>query len=133
MGDTADYSPSSLHTWNKDDCGFHLPYESAPPAPEPYHNPGKDQWKAAYLTNWIQADGVIRAAPATLNPAPHTCTSRRIGLVRHVRDGREGRAGGGDGAQIGEEEGAGVGAPGRMHIHSARGISDNGALVGDDG
>jgi hypothetical protein len=28
---------------------------------------------------------------------------------------------------------AGVGAPGRMHIHSARGIFDNGALVGDDG
>jgi hypothetical protein len=33
----------------------------------------------------------------------------------------------------GKKKGAGVGAPGRMHIHSARGISDNGALVGDDG
>jgi hypothetical protein len=33
----------------------------------------------------------------------------------------------------GKNKGAGVGAPGRMHIHSARGISDNGALVGDDG
>jgi hypothetical protein len=32
-----------------------------------------------------------------------------------------------------EKKGAGVGAPGRMHIHSARSISDNGALVGDDG
>jgi hypothetical protein len=41
--------------------------------------------------------------------------------------------GGGGGAQIGEEEGAGVGAPGRMHIHLARGIFDNGALVGNDG
>jgi hypothetical protein len=33
----------------------------------------------------------------------------------------------------GKKKGAGVGAPGRMHIQSARGISDNGALVGDDG
>jgi hypothetical protein len=73
------------------------------------------------------------AAPATLDPAPRTCTSRRIGVVQHVCDGGEGRAGGSGGAQIGEEEGAGVGAPGQMHIHSARGISDNGALVGDDG
>jgi hypothetical protein len=41
------------------------------------------------------------------------CTSRRIGVVRHVRDGGEGQAGGGGGAQIGEEEvgrGWGVGA-----------------------
>jgi hypothetical protein len=56
-----------------------------------------------------------------------------IGVVRHVCDGGEGRAGGGGGAQIGEEEGGRVGAPGPMHIHSARGISDNGALVVDDG
>jgi hypothetical protein len=33
----------------------------------------------------------------------------------------------------GKKKGAGVGVLGRMHIHSARGISDNGALVGDDG
>jgi hypothetical protein len=32
----------------------------------------------------------------------------------------------------GKKKGAGVGALGRMHIHSARGISDNGVLVGDD-
>jgi hypothetical protein len=48
---------------------------------------------------------VIAAAPATLDPTPHTCTSRRIGVVRHVCDSEEGRAGGGGGAQIGEEEG----------------------------
>jgi hypothetical protein len=48
---------------------------------------------------------VIAAAPATLNPAPRTCTSRQIGVVRHVRDGGEGREGGDGGAQIGEEEG----------------------------
>jgi hypothetical protein len=49
---------------------------------------------------------VIAAAPATLNPAPRTCTSRRIGIVQHVHDGGEGRAGGGGGeAQIREEEG----------------------------
>jgi hypothetical protein len=33
----------------------------------------------------------------------------------------------------GKKKGAGVGVLGRMHIHSARGISDNGALVGDSG
>jgi hypothetical protein len=33
----------------------------------------------------------------------------------------------------GKKKGAGVGAPRWMHIHSERGISDNGALVGDDG
>jgi hypothetical protein len=48
---------------------------------------------------------VIAAAPATLDPAPRTCTSRRIGAVRHVCDDGEGRAGGDGGAQIGEEEG----------------------------
>jgi hypothetical protein len=41
LGDTTDYSLSSLNTWNKDDCGFHLPSASAPPPPEPYHSPGK--------------------------------------------------------------------------------------------
>jgi hypothetical protein len=76
---------------------------------------------------------VIAAATATLDLAPRTCSSRRISIVRHVCDSGEGRAGSGGGAQIGEEEGAGVGAPGRMHIHLARGISDNGALVSDDG
>jgi hypothetical protein len=35
--------------------------------------------------------------------------------------------------RLGKKKGAGVGAPGRMHIHSARGIFDNGALDGDDG
>jgi hypothetical protein len=59
---------------------------------------------------------VIAAAPATLEPTPRTCTSRQIGVVRHVCDGGEGREGGGGGTQIGEEEGAGVGAPGQMHI-----------------
>jgi hypothetical protein len=33
----------------------------------------------------------------------------------------------------GKKKGVGVGVLGRMHIHSTRGISDNGALVGDDG
>jgi hypothetical protein len=32
-----------------------------------------------------------------------------------------------------KKKGVGVGALGWMHIHLARGISDNGALVGDDG
>jgi hypothetical protein len=45
------------------------------------------------------------AAPATLNPAARTCTSRRIDVVRHVLDDGEGQAGGSGGAQIGEEEG----------------------------
>jgi hypothetical protein len=102
---------------------------------------------------------MVAANPATLNHAPRTCSSRRIGVVRHVRDGGEGRAGGGGGARIGKEEGGrGWGgcifirlgafwtmedllatrvsvpaSPGRMHIHSASGISNNGALVGDEG
>jgi hypothetical protein len=52
---------------------------------------------------------VIAAAPATLDPAPRTCTSRQIGVVRHVCDGGEGRAGSSGGAQIGEEGGRGRG------------------------
>jgi hypothetical protein len=102
---------------------------------------------------------VITAALATMNPAPHTCISRRTSVVRHVRDGAEGRAGSDGGAPIGEEEvGRGRGgcifirpgafrimehllatrvsvpvSPGWMHIHSARGISDNGALLSDEG
>jgi hypothetical protein len=102
---------------------------------------------------------VIAAAPTTLNPAPRTCTSRRIGVVRHVCDDGKGREGGGGGAQIGEEDGGqGLGGcifirpgafrtmehllatrvsvpapPRRMHIQSARGISDDGTLVGDEG
>jgi hypothetical protein len=98
------------------------------------------------------------AAPATLNSTPRTCTSRRIGVVRHVCDSGEEWVGGGGGALIGEEEGGrGRGgcifirpgafrtmehllamrvsvpaSPGRMHIHSARSISDNGARVGDE-
>jgi hypothetical protein len=75
---------------------------------------------------------VIAAAPATLNPAPRTCTSRRIGIVEHVHDGGEGWASGGGGAQIGEEGGMGRGA-GADAYSFGRGISDNGALVGDDG
>jgi hypothetical protein len=51
---------------------------------------------------------------ATLDPAPRTCTSRRISVVRHVCDDAEGHAGGDSGAQIGEEEGGrGRGAGGR--------------------
>jgi hypothetical protein len=37
------------------------------------------------------------------------------------------------GLRSGKKKGAGVRAPGWMHIHLARGISDIGALVGDDG
>jgi hypothetical protein len=48
---------------------------------------------------------VIAAAPVTLDPVPHTCTSRRIGVVRHVCYSGEGRVGSDGGAQIGEEEG----------------------------
>jgi hypothetical protein len=44
-------------------------------------------------------------APATLDPAPRTCTYRRIEVVRHVYDSGEGRASGGGGAHIGEEKG----------------------------
>jgi hypothetical protein len=46
--------------------------------------------------------------------------------------GKDGRAAAVE-LRSGKNKGVGVGALGRMHIHSARGISDNGALVGDDG
>jgi hypothetical protein len=48
---------------------------------------------------------VIASTPATLDPTIRTCTSRQISVVRHVCDGRDGGAGDGGGAQIGEEEG----------------------------
>jgi hypothetical protein len=49
-----------------------------------------------------------------------------------VTAGKDGRAAAVE-LRSGKKKGAGVEAPGWMHIHSARGISDNGALVGDDG
>jgi hypothetical protein len=52
LGDTVDYSPSSLHTWNKDDRGFQLPSTSAPPPPEPYHSPGKGPVESR-LAHWL--------------------------------------------------------------------------------
>jgi hypothetical protein len=45
--------------------------------------------------------------------------------------GKDGRAAAVE-LRSGKKKGVGVGVPGRMHIHSARGIFDNGALVGDD-
>jgi hypothetical protein len=50
-----------------------------------------------------------------------------------VTTGKDGRAVAAVELRSGKKKGVGVGAPGRMHIHSARGISDNGALIGDDG
>jgi hypothetical protein len=49
-----------------------------------------------------------------------------------VTAGKDGRAAAVE-LRLGKKKGVGVGALGRMHIHSVRGISDNGALVGDDG
>jgi hypothetical protein len=46
--------------------------------------------------------------------------------------GKDGRAAAVE-LRLEKKKGAGIGAPGRMHIHSARGIFDNGALVGNDG
>jgi hypothetical protein len=51
---------------------------------------------------------------------------------RSAMAGKDGRAAAVE-LRSGKKEGAGVGVSGRMHIHSARGISDNVALVGDDG
>jgi hypothetical protein len=76
---------------------------------------------------------VIAAAPTTLDPTPRTCTSRRISVVRHVCVCGEGRAGGGGGAQIRDEEGGRGRGAGADAYSFAKGISDNGALVGDDG
>jgi hypothetical protein len=52
LGDTIDYSPSFLHTWNKDDRGFHLPSTSAPPPPEPYYSLGKGPVESR-LAHWL--------------------------------------------------------------------------------
>jgi hypothetical protein len=49
-----------------------------------------------------------------------------------VTAGKDGRAATVE-LRLGKKKGAGVAVPGQMHIHLARGISDNGALVGDDG
>jgi hypothetical protein len=84
----------------------------------------------------------------------HLQTNRRSTTYARWR----GRTGSGSGARIGEEEEGGRGgcifirpgafrtmehvlamrvsvpaSPGRTHIHSAMGISNNGALVGDEG
>jgi hypothetical protein len=52
LGDTADYSPNSLHTWNKDNRGFHLPSASASPPPEPYHSPAKGPVESR-IAHWL--------------------------------------------------------------------------------
>jgi hypothetical protein len=105
LGDTSGNSLSFLRTWNKDGHGFHLPSASAPPPPELYHSLGKGPVESR-LAHWLDPSRCCDlAAPATLNPATRMCTSRRIGVVRHVRDGGEGWASGGGGAQIVEEEG----------------------------
>jgi hypothetical protein len=49
-----------------------------------------------------------------------------------AKAGKDGRAAAME-LRSGKKKGAGVGAPGRMHIHSARGISNNVALVSGDG
>jgi hypothetical protein len=46
--------------------------------------------------------------------------------------GKDGRAAAVE-LRSGKKKGEGVGAPRQMHIHSAMGIYDNGAIVGDDG
>jgi hypothetical protein len=53
---------------------------------------------------------VIAAASETLDPAPRTCTSRRIIVVRHVCDGgKDGRAAAVE-LRSRKKKGAGVGA-----------------------
>jgi hypothetical protein len=52
---------------------------------------------------------VIAAGPATLESAPRTCTSRRIGVMRHVCDGGEGQANGSVELRSGKKKGAGSG------------------------
>jgi hypothetical protein len=106
---------------------------SASPAPEPYHSLGKGPVESRLTHRLNPRRWLFAAVPATLNPAHRTCTSRRIGIVRQVSDGGEdGRAAAVE-LRSRKKKGAGVGAPRRMHIHSARGISNNGALVGDNG
>jgi hypothetical protein len=99
------------------------------------------------------------AAPATLNPAPHMCTSIQIARSatcarRRGRTGERRRWSSDRGRRRGWGRGGCIfirpeafrtmehllatrvsvpASPGRMHIHLARGNSGNGALVGDNG
>jgi hypothetical protein len=93
LGDTADYSPSSLHTWNKDDRGFHLPSTSDPPPPKPYHSLGKGPVESRLAhrldpSRWSDCGCSGNLGPCSLHV--HLQTNRRSATC--VR--RRGRTGG---------------------------------------
>jgi hypothetical protein len=93
LGDTTDYSPSSLHTWNKDDRGFHLPSASAAPPPEPHHSPGKGPVESRLAHQLDPSRWSDSGCSGNLGPCSshvHLQTNRRS--VTCVR--RRGRTGG---------------------------------------
>jgi hypothetical protein len=129
--DTAEYSSSSLHTSNKDDHGFYLHSTSAPPPPEPYHSPGKGLVESRLAHRLDPSQWSDCGCSGNLEPCSshvHLQTNHRS--VTCAR--RWGTTGGRRrwSSYRGRRRGQGSG---RVHTHSARGISDNGALVGDDG
>jgi hypothetical protein len=131
LRDTADYSPSYLHTWNKDDCGFHLPFASAPPPPEPYHSPGKGPVESRLAhrldpIRWSDCGCSSNLGPCSSHFHLQTNWRSATCVWRRGRTGGRWRWSSDRGRRRGQ-------GSGRMHIHSARGISVNGALVGDDG
>jgi hypothetical protein len=133
LGDTADYSSSSLHTWNKDDRGLHLPSASAPPPPEPYHSPGKGPVESHLAHRLDPSRWSDCGCSDNLGPcSSHVHLQMNRWSATFAR--RRGMTGGRRrwSSDWGRRRGRGRGT-GRMHIHSAMGISDNGALVGDDG
>jgi hypothetical protein len=94
LGDTADYSPSSLHAWNKDDRGFHLPLASAPPPPEPYHSTGKGPLESRLAhqldpSRW--SDCGCSDNPETRSLHVHLQTNRRSATCARRRERTGGR------------------------------------------
>jgi hypothetical protein len=115
LGDATDYSPSSLHTWNKVDRGFHLPSEFAPPPPEPYHSPGKGPVESR-LAHWLDSS---RWSDCGYSDNLGLCSSH-VHLQPNRRSdkcataGKDGRAAAVE-LRSGKKKGAGVRAPGGLY------------------
>jgi hypothetical protein len=133
LGDTTDYSPNSLHTSNKDDRGFDLLSTSAPPPLEPYHSPSKGPVESRLAhrldpSRWSDCGCSGKLEPRSshvhlqMNRRSATCARQRgrTGVRRWWSSDRGRRKG----------QGRGIGADAYSFD---KGISDNGALVGDDG
>jgi hypothetical protein len=108
-----------------------LPSMSAPPPPEPYHSPGKGPVESRLAHRLDPRRWSDCGCSGILGPCSshvHLQTSRRSATCVQ----QQGLTGGRRrwSSDRGRRRGQGSG---RLHIHSASGIFNNGALVGDDG